>query len=87
MSGPREPLRQRVLALFRGRGIDRPLAVLIAVGAVLLFAFVRLADEVMEGETRTFDEAILLALRTPGDISQPVGPLWLQEMVRDFTAL
>jgi undecaprenyl-diphosphatase len=87
MSGPREPLRQRVLALFRGRGIDRPLAVSIAVGAVLLFAFVRLADEVMEGETRRFDEAILLALRTPGDISQPVGPLWLQEMVRDFTAL
>ncbi len=41
----------------------------------------------MEGETRTFDEVILLALRTPGDISQPIGPPWLQEMVRDFTAL
>lgn len=60
---------------------------MIAVGAVLLFAFVKLADEVLEGETRTFDETVLLALRMPGDISQPVGPLWLQEMVRDFTAL
>lgn len=68
-------------------GIERPLAVLIAVGALLLFAFIKLAEEVMEGETRTFDEIILLALRTRGDVSQPIGPLWLQEMVRDFTAL
>lgn len=60
---------------------------MIAVGAVLLFAFVKLADEVLEGDTRTFDETVLLALRMPGDISQPVGPPWLQEMVRDFTAL
>lgn len=87
MNGRREPLRRRVATLFRARGIDRPLAVLIAICAVLLFFFVRLADEVLEGETRTFDETVLLALRMPGDISQPVGPPWLQEMVRDFTAL
>lgn len=87
MSYPPATLRQRVSALFRARGIDRPLAVMIAVGAVLLFAFVKLADEVLEGDTRTFDETVLLALRMPGDISQPVGPPWLQEMVRDFTAL
>lgn len=71
----------------RSGGIDGPLAVLIAVGAVLLFAFIKLADKVMEGETWVFDETILLALRKPGDLSQPIGPLWLEEMVRDFTAL
>lgn len=87
MRSGREQLTQRVSEFFRLHGIDGPLAVLIAVGAILLFAFITLAEEVMEGEARAFDEAILLALRTPGDVSQPIGPLWLQEMVRDFTAV
>lgn len=73
LSYPPATLRQRVSALFRARGIDRPLAVMIAVDAVLLFAFVKLADDALEGDTRTFDETVLLALRMPGDISQPVG--------------
>ncbi|MEZ4601233.1 MAG: phosphatase PAP2 family protein [Syntrophotaleaceae bacterium] len=51
-----------------------------------LWAFAELADEVMEGEVRTFDRLILLALRTPGDLNDPVGPPWLEEMVRDFTS-
>ena len=83
----RADVRHLISEFSRARGIDGPLAVLIAVGALLLFAFIKLADEVMEGETWSFDETILLALRTPGDVSQPIGPLWLQEMVRDFTAL
>ena len=83
----RPTLKERTLGRVRGLGIDRALALLAAAAAILLFAFARLADEVMEGETRTFDERILLALRMPGDISMPIGPVWLQEMVRDFTAL
>jgi len=82
-----EYVRHLISVFSRARGIDGPLTVLIAGGAVLLSAFIKLAEEVMEGETQTFDEIILLALRTPGDIAQPIGPLWLQEMVRDFTAL
>jgi undecaprenyl-diphosphatase len=87
MNRPHGHLLQRVAGFFRANGIDGPLGIMIAVGTVLLFAFVKLADEVLEGETRAFDEAILLALRTPGDLAQPIGPPWLQEMVRDFTAL
>lgn len=87
MSSSRDPLLRRALARYRGRGIDLPLAVLIAAVAVLLFGFVRIADEVLEGDTRSLDEAILLSLRTPGDPSRPIGPLWFQEMVRDFTSL
>jgi undecaprenyl-diphosphatase len=68
-------------------GPDRWLAVAFALAAGLLFGFVRLASEVIEGETRGFDETVMLALRTPGDISQPIGPAWVHEMVRDFTAL
>lgn len=88
MSGSNNTLRQRALVSLTATGIDKALVVLVAVGSLLLFAFIKIADEVVEGETRTFDEAaILLALRTPGDISQPIGPLWLHEVVRDFTAL
>jgi undecaprenyl-diphosphatase len=56
-------------------------------GAGALFAFAKLANEVMEGSTRAFDERLLLALRTPGNLADPVGPIWLEEMVRDVTAL
>jgi undecaprenyl-diphosphatase len=57
----------------------------LSVGA--LFAFGSLADEVIEGDTRTFDEFILLAFRDQANLSDPLGPPWLEEMMRDFTAL
>lgn len=57
---------------------------IIALGA-LLFAFI--ADETFEGETRGFDESILLALREPGDPANPIGPVWLEHAVADITAL
>ncbi len=87
MSSPNHSLRDRAASVLRWRSIDRSLAVLITVVVGLIFGFVKIAEEVMEGDTRSFDEAILLGLRTPGDPSQPIGPPWLQEMVRDFTAL
>ena len=43
-----------------------------------------------EGETglvRRLDEGILLALRTPGDLADPLGPQWLEIFFRDVTAL
>ncbi|HWX50161.1 MAG TPA: phosphatase PAP2 family protein [Roseomonas sp.] len=52
-----------------------------------LWAFAVLVDEVLEGETRGFDQAVLLALRHPDDPAEPIGPLWLKIMLRDFTAL
>ena len=63
-----------------------PILVLVLVaGGIWLFA--EIADEVGEGETRQIDEQILLALRNPADRSDPLGPRWLEEMERDFTAL
>jgi undecaprenyl-diphosphatase len=44
---------------------------------VLLFAFVTLAGEVMEGDTQAFDTQILRALRDPSDLSRPIGPEWI----------
>lgn len=52
-----------------------------------IWGFVTLADEVIEGDTQTIDESLLLALRNPADLSDPIGPGWVEEMGRDFTAL
>jgi undecaprenyl-diphosphatase len=61
--------------------------VAIAVAALLAWAFIALLEEVSEGDTRAVDEAIILAFRVPGNPADPVGPPWLEEAVRDITAL
>lgn len=55
--------------------------------AVALAGVVALASEIAEGDTRAFDGAIMTALRRSGDLTQPVGPAWLQNTMLDFTAL
>jgi len=50
-------------------------------------AFLSIADEVAEGETRALDLAILLALRRPGESRTLVGPDWLHLAAIDVTAL
>jgi undecaprenyl-diphosphatase len=51
------------------------------------FVFARFVDVVVQGETRAFDEALLLGLRDPGNLSDPFGPAWLLIMFRDITSL
>jgi undecaprenyl-diphosphatase len=65
---------------------NRVLAAITGIAALLLM-FALLASEVVEGETRTFDERILLLFRTQTDHSVPIGPPWLKEAMRDITAL
>jgi undecaprenyl-diphosphatase len=54
---------------------------------VLLYAFIALAGEVMDGDTRALDTTLLLALRTADDPSTPIGPAWFESAVVDVTAL
>ncbi|PZQ88711.1 MAG: acid phosphatase [Leifsonia xyli] len=49
--------------------------------------FIAIASEVVEGDTRSFDEWVLTALRQPGDLSKPIGPAWLEQVMVDFTSL
>ncbi len=51
------------------------------------WAFVELAGNIAEGEVPSFDRAVLLALRNPADLSDPVGPSWFEESARDITGL
>lgn len=64
-----------------------PLILALLAAAAGAWAFVELADEVVEGSTAAIDRALLLAFRNPADLSDPVGPPWFEEMMRDFTAL
>jgi undecaprenyl-diphosphatase len=52
-----------------------------------VFVFIGIADEVGEGDTLRLDRWLLLALRASGDPGDPLGPAWVEEMFRDFTAL
>lgn len=57
------------------------------VAAVVAYGLFELTGEVLEGETRAFDEGVLLMLRNPTDPGLPVGPTWLTKMMVDITAL
>jgi undecaprenyl-diphosphatase len=52
-----------------------------------LFGFLTIASEMREGETHAFDDAILRALRSPTDPADPIGPFWIEAIMRDLTAL
>lgn len=58
----------------------------LLVVALALWAFLHIAEEMGEGETRAFDTAVLLAMRT-GDSHDPIGPVWLEFAARDVSSL
>jgi undecaprenyl-diphosphatase len=59
-------------------------SILVVAGGVLLFAKLM---GMVEGETRAFDRAILLAFRNSTNLSDPIGPHWLEIIFRDITSL
>jgi undecaprenyl-diphosphatase len=61
------------------------LAGIVAAGGLL--GFFELADVAREAEPHDFDTRILLAFRQAGDPDNPIGPLWMEEAVRDMTSL
>lgn len=82
-----------------GGGLDRfrewltslewPILLVLALIVAGSWIFVGLADLIVENERQSsgFDEALLLALREPQDVSDPIGPGAFEAAVRDVTAL
>ena len=69
---------------------DRWEAALLGAIAIIgggLWGFIGLASEVLEGETHALDKMVLVALRNPSDLGDPIGPLWLEICARDMTSL
>lgn len=52
-----------------------------------IFGALLLLGELRPGATVEFDRRLLLLLREPHDLADPVGGAWLEELGRDFTAL
>lgn len=67
--------------------VERWTLVVTCLALLSLWAFVEITDEVLEGSAARFDERLLLALRSNADVSDPLGPWWLEDMMRDVTAL
>lgn len=55
--------------------------------ALVLFLAMRFASELAAGEELALDKTLLLVLRQPHDLAQPIGPRWLQTAMLDVTAL
>jgi undecaprenyl-diphosphatase len=60
------------------------IAIVIIAGGVLLFSEL---VEMVRDEPHAFDQAVLLAFRNPADVSDPIGPAWLEIIFRDITSL
>lgn len=74
-----------MIALLR-RLESRALLLLLAVAGAV-WAFLSIGGEMAEGETLAIDRRLLLALRAPGEPSNPIGSRSFQEAMRDVTAL
>ena len=88
MSGNARTGWRKQLARMKPR--DRTELTLLIGGVAFLFllvTFSKLASEVFEGETQSFDKKILLALRDKTDLSRPIGPRWMVSAALDITAL
>ena len=82
--------RSLSLRWLRFRRLERHEITWLVVGACVcrvLWGFLSLADEVMEGDTTTLDTRILRAFRKADDPSRPIGPQWVENSLLDLTAL
>jgi len=72
------------------RTLERRELTLLVIGVgvcLLLWGFLALASEVMEGDTKALDTRILVALRKSDDPSRPIGPSWVETSLLDLTAM
>lgn len=67
--------------------IEGELLLGMALIAGLALGFVVTAGYIVDGSIVPLDERIMLSMRTAADVSDPIGPKWVEEAVRDFTAL
>jgi undecaprenyl-diphosphatase len=67
--------------------IELPVLLTLAVALAGVWLFDTIADNVVGQDPRYLDRQILLALREPGSLEDPIGPAWFQVSVRDLTAL
>ena len=73
-------------AVYLGRREIGTLAILLLFAALTL-TFGIVANEMSAGNTRGFDNAVVMALRSDANPSDPLGPTWFEGAIRDITSL
>lgn len=81
----REISFRKLISKFSREEIGLLLIALLIIASVWIF--IEIADEVLEGETRRFDEMVVKAFRDPNNLASPKGPEFMRAIVRDITAL
>lgn len=66
---------------------ERGTLVALVLVAAFAWGFAELYDEVREGDSLGFDRTVVLLFRNPSDLTDPVGPAWVESGVVDLTAL
>lgn len=79
----------RILGTLRWLRVNTDLLMLVVLAIIVVTTWLaaELADEVQEGATQKYDVWVLRHLRTPGSMTNPIGPPWLKSSARDITAL
>jgi undecaprenyl-diphosphatase len=67
------------------RGIEAVTVVALLLVSLGAWFFLEIADDVLEGDTREFDEAVLLAFRSDANPDDPIGDHRVEELARDVT--
>jgi undecaprenyl-diphosphatase len=80
-------LRRDVPGLLRTARREIAATAALLVTGMGVLAFLHIAEEVGEGDTRALDLAILHALREPGRPDDLIGPNWLHNAAIDITSL
>jgi undecaprenyl-diphosphatase len=83
--GRRRPELSASRSWLAGRMPEASLLVSLLIVAGGLWLFLWVAGEIEEGEFQHIDRMLLLLFRDPA--GQPLGPAWLEEAMRDLTAL
>ena len=83
---PNRHLASRLLHLGKS-ALRQPWLLTLVVLSVGAWGFINLAELVEAGTTLTLDEQLIRALRQPDDPRRLIGPAWLADVARDFTAL
>lgn len=74
-------------ASWRRNGASTWQLLALIVLALLLWGFIQIAEAVWDGETHAFDSYFIVVLRNPADLTDPLGPIWIEELGRDVSAL
>lgn len=90
MTAPADLPRKVQTSMSRALGFARSeVGVVAALGVVVggLGIFLKVADDLVEGEAQTFDQAVLAWTHPNLDPRDAIGPHWLTTAMLDFTSL